>query len=912
MNTITSNTEQIVIENAGTGPALKVTQTGPQPIADFYDDNNVLALRIADGGNIGIGSTTPGYKLDVSGNAFINGPLIVNNTITAPTFSGTATQVSQNLTRGTYLTGNNYNGSVATSWAVDADSANTANKVVVRDASGNFSAGTITANLTGTSTQVSQNLTRGTYLTGNNYNGSVATTWAVDADNANTANKVVVRDASGNFSAGTITANLTGTATQVSQNLTRGTYLTGNNYNGSIATTWAVDADTSSIANKVVARDDSGYIFTSGVGIGTTSARELLDIQEGNAIVSGNIGIGTTIATAALDVNRIRLVNTNTYGQIQIARQFDSGYNISLEGTGVTGSTAFRIRNTSGTNNGTAFEVGADTIRFYTNGNTNATEKMRLDLSGNVGIGSTAPAYKLDVSGNAYITGPLTVSDAIIANLTGTATQVSENLTRGTYLTGNNYNGSVATTWEVDADTSVTANKIVARDAFGNIYAANIGIGTDTLNVSLEVWSSNAILLPKGISSDRPIGVQGYIRYNTESQQFEGFGAGNQWGSLGGVKSVAGDTYILAEYSAGNDDKALHFYTNGVEQMILNSNGNVGIGTLTPLRPLHVEEGAIFINGNVGIGTTIPNYTLDINGDMNVTQLYTTSLSLSNLTVTGSYFLGGDSQSIRNTLQLNPLRITNKLDNSSTSNFVGVYTGIYKATPENTEVYLNGYKLAYANTSNKDYDISYSLDTLNNQSIYTVSLVDTPNYGDVVDIIIWPQYLDPNGMLQPGYVLQNIDLSYWEINNVNSNIYYTNGNIGIGTTVPLEKLSVYGNASIGKGLIGEYNQYVGGPFFKQSGWNTSNSSHTVSFPDYCVAENSSGTLNIQVKSTLTNKLGNSSVSFLKAYGNNVELFNTFYHKTTNLSTFTIAASTNDIIITTDNDCSISWTSIGSC
>lgn len=59
---------------------------------------------------------------------------------------------------------------------------------------------TITANTT-------QTLTRGNYLTGSNFNGSTATTWAVDADTANTAGKVVARDGSGNFSAGTITAS---------------------------------------------------------------------------------------------------------------------------------------------------------------------------------------------------------------------------------------------------------------------------------------------------------------------------------------------------------------------------------------------------------------------------------------------------------------------------------------------------------------------------------------------------------------------------------------------------------------------------------------------------------------------------------------------------------------------------------
>ena len=67
LNTVTSNTEQMVIQNAGTGPALKVTQTGANSIAEFYDDGNVLALKIADGGNVGIGTATPTQKFHVSG-----------------------------------------------------------------------------------------------------------------------------------------------------------------------------------------------------------------------------------------------------------------------------------------------------------------------------------------------------------------------------------------------------------------------------------------------------------------------------------------------------------------------------------------------------------------------------------------------------------------------------------------------------------------------------------------------------------------------------------------------------------------------------------------------------------------------------------------------------------------------------
>lgn len=61
---------------------------------------------------------------------------------------------------------------------------------------------TVTANTT-------QTLTRGTYLTGSDFDGGTATTWAVDASTTNVANKVVARDANGSFAANVVTATAT-------------------------------------------------------------------------------------------------------------------------------------------------------------------------------------------------------------------------------------------------------------------------------------------------------------------------------------------------------------------------------------------------------------------------------------------------------------------------------------------------------------------------------------------------------------------------------------------------------------------------------------------------------------------------------------------------------------------------------
>ena len=133
---------------------------------------------------------------------------------------------SSSLTPGSYLTGSAYDGGSNQTFTVDATDANTAGKVVARDGSGNFSAGTITASM-------STSLTPGSYLSGSAYNGGTARTFDVDATDANTGGTVVARDGSGNFSAGTITAALSGNATTAAA-LQTARDINGVNFDGSV------------------------------------------------------------------------------------------------------------------------------------------------------------------------------------------------------------------------------------------------------------------------------------------------------------------------------------------------------------------------------------------------------------------------------------------------------------------------------------------------------------------------------------------------------------------------------------------------------------------------------------------------------------------------------------------------------
>jgi len=248
------------VYSAGTGLTLSGTQ--------FSITNTGVSAN-----TYGSASSVPVTTVNAQGQitGVTDTAIAINGSAVTGNITGQAGSVANSLTAGTYLTGTAYNGSAAQTWTVDATSANTASKVVARDASGDFSAGTITAALSGnattatTSTNIAggvanqipyqtaagttsfitaasgtnyvlnfngstftwvagtisgiplgsnlNTLTLGSYLTGTSYNGSGSVTAAVDATDANTASKVVARDASGNFSAGTITASLSGNAT---------------------------------------------------------------------------------------------------------------------------------------------------------------------------------------------------------------------------------------------------------------------------------------------------------------------------------------------------------------------------------------------------------------------------------------------------------------------------------------------------------------------------------------------------------------------------------------------------------------------------------------------------------------------------------------------------------------------------
>lgn len=154
--------------------------------------------------------------------------------------------------------------------------------------------------------------------------------------------------------------------------------------------------------------------------------------------------------------------------------------------------------------------------------------------------------------------------------------------------------------------------------ASGTSISIGAAAGTLTVNNAQTVFdSTDSIQIPVGTTAQRDgTPVAGQIRYNSTISSFEGYGPGNAWGSLGGVKDVDQDTYLITEASAGSDEDTFEFFNAGTNTAALDTTAlelkndvYMQFDTGSAAHPTH-SEGALFYSAEYKALT----YMNDISG----------------------------------------------------------------------------------------------------------------------------------------------------------------------------------------------------------------------------------------------------------------------------------------------------------
>jgi hypothetical protein len=306
--------------------------------------------------------------------------------------------------------------------------------------------------------------------------------------------------------------------------------------------------------------DQSGPNFEVGIGTyssaGPTLARTtILDSSNGGAIVPFPAGIKDVFVTypAEKSVNLDASDNVSPLGTVASATWQATAITTTYGGTGLTSYTA-------------------GDLSYYATGTT--FTKLAIGTAGQV-LTSTGTAPQWSTLSGVAVT---TFSAGTTGFTPSTATSGAVTLS-----------GTLAVTNGGTGLTSLTTGRIpfgAGTSAFGNsanlffdVTNTRLGVGTASPAVTAAFVGIDSILTPKGTTGERPTGVTGYLRYNTTTEEFEGFsGSPGAWKSVGG-SAISNDTTTATDlfplFASATSGTAQNVFTSNAKYLYKPSTGEL-------------------------------------------------------------------------------------------------------------------------------------------------------------------------------------------------------------------------------------------------------------------------------------------------------------------------------------------------
>jgi hypothetical protein len=429
------------------------------------------------------------------------------------------------------------NGSVHCVWIGETDSTWSYPQILVRDFYGGFATTVEDYLATWDITYVTSFTTVSNTLTNNfpmSHGGTDDAFWSANGND-------IYNDNSGNVGIGTTTPSVPLHVARATTGTTFRLQQTGSN----LYTEMQFSTPTGNMYIFVNSTGYTSYGGANSTNFYTSNGAFAFHSNAGNNHLhianGGNVGIGTASPEEKLDVSGSIIIDNNEFYKVE--KTDGTNYKIA----GLTSGNMIQIGAIDYTSAGTIF-AGGDNISITTGGASGST-RMKIDSSGNVGIGTTSPTSKLDIS------------DAVDRVMNSSGEGQFE-------ITGNGYTFGIA----MGATTTALYHNSGLRNlSFGTneterltiTGAGNVGIGTTSPNKALTVYGSN----DNGIWIDSQGGQYTSLAFGHNGTEK----ANIAWDNTNGYTNIS-------TYGSGH----LAMSTGGSINAFLNSSGNFGIGTTAP------------------------------------------------------------------------------------------------------------------------------------------------------------------------------------------------------------------------------------------------------------------------------------------------------------------------------------------